>query len=487
MSEPLAPIQVASTPAPDQSLVANQFPDLDDVLDTRVLLEERLDFLCQYYLNFGEWDQCHNELNRFLLSSTKKRKLILMPRGHLKTSIVTVGLTIQHLLKDPNTTILIANAVWDNARNILFEVKDYLSTKTKLPYLYGRFESSRWNQDEIAIKQRKKPNKTPSVSTAGADKAITGQHYKIIIADDIVNRQTISTEEQRLKTKKFYSDLLSVLEPDGVLYIVGTRWHDGDLYGDILRESKDKFDVYIRKAVEDGNVIFPKKFSHEILADLKKDKGSYEFNAQYMNDPIGEDNEHFHKPIRYWTELGENPKHTITVDLAISEKDSADYTVVMDCAMTQSNQLCVVEYSRKRMSPLDTIEKIFEMVLKYGVKKVGIEAVAYQRALIKILEEEVRKRNIFFEIVPLNMPQGKNSAGKFSRIMMLQPRWESGNLLLKQGMVELEEEIMRFPIGEHDDIIDALSMQLNVIQPALKQSKVWIPAKYRESSYGYAY
>lgn len=70
---------------------------------------------------------------------------------------------------------------------------------------------------------------------------------------------------------------------------------------------------------------------------------------------------------------------------------------------------------------------------------------------------------------------------------MLQPRWESGNLLLKQGMVELEEEIMRFPIGEHDDIIDALSMQLNVIQPALKQSKVWIPAKYRESSYGYAY
>ena len=480
----LKPEEVIADPKPEQALVATNEPELDDVLDTRVLLEERLDFLCKYYLNFGEWDVCHDELNAFLLSSEKKRRLILMPRGHLKTSIVTIGLAIQHLLKDRDTTILIANAVWDYARSILFEIKEYLTLKTKLPYLYGRFESNRWNQDEITIRQRKKPNKTPSISTAGADKAITGQHYKVIFADDIVNRQTISTDEQRGKTHKFYSDLLSVLEPDGVLYIIGTRWHDGDLYGELLRESKDKFDVHIRKAIEDGRVIFPKKFSQEILDDLKKEKGSFEFNAQYMNDPIGEENEHFKLPMRYWTDLGDNPKHTITVDLAISEKTSADYTVVMDCAVTASNQLAVVEYCRRRMSPSETIEKIFEMVLKYKVKKVGIESVAYQRALVSILEEEVRKRNIFFEVVPIHQ-----SKDKFTRVIALQPRWESGNLLLKQGMVELEEELMRFPIGEHDDVIDALSMQMNVIQPVTKPSKVWIPSKYRESEarYGYAY
>lgn len=478
--------EVGSIPTPATNLEVDRFAGLnlekEEAQYSRALLEERLDFLCRYYLEFKDWDYCHSELNEWLMQSTKKRKLILMPRGHLKTSIVTVGLTIQHILKDPNTTILLANAVWDNARSFLSEIKEYLTTKSKLYYLYGKYESYRWNQDEIMVKQRKKANKTPTVSTAGIDKALASQHYKVIICDDIVNRQTISTEEQRDKVKKFYSDLLDLLEPDGTLYLVGTRWHDADLYGDIIRHEAEKFDIYKRSAIENEQVIFPKKFSLETLADLKQSKGSYEFACQYMNDPMPSEDQHFKLPVRYWTDLGDSSRHTISVDLAISEKTSADYTVVMDCAVTASNQLCVVEYCRRRMSPLDTIERIFEMVLKYKVKKVGIESVAYQRALISILDEEIKKRGIFFEVVPIHP-----SKDKFTRTIALQPRWESGNLLLKQGMVELEEELARFPVGEHDDLLDALSMQLNIIQPTAKRSKVWIPSKYREQNYGYQY
>lgn len=471
-------------PEPDRFAGLNL--EKEEVQYSRALLEERLDFLCRYYLEFKDWDACHSELNEWLMQSTKKRKLILMPRGHLKTSILTIGLTIQHILKDPNTTILLANAVWDNARSFLSEIKEYLTSKSKLYYLYGKFESYRWNQDEIMVKQRKKANKTPTVSTAGIDKALASQHYKVIICDDIVNRQTISTEEQRGKVKKFYSDLLDLLEPDGTLYLIGTRWHDADLYGGIIRDEAEKFDIYTAMATRDGTiegeVIFPKKFNTQILQDLLLAKGSYEFYSQYFNKCVNADDQQFKPPVRYWKDLGDNPRHTISVDLAISEKTSADYTVVMDCAVTASNQLCVVEYCRRRMSPSETIERIFEFVLKYGVKKVGIESVAYQRALISILDEEIKKRGIFFEVVPIHP-----SKDKFTRTIALQPRWESGNLLLKQGMVELEDELARFPVGEHDDLLDALAMQLNIIQPVLKKSKVWIPSKYREQNYGYQY
>lgn len=476
---------------PENALISTGLDDkiLEDIETDRFFIRNRLDYLCQYYLNFKDWDTCHDDLLAWLLQSTKKRKLILMPRGHLKSSVITVGLTIQHILADPDKKVLIASAIWDNARSFLSEIKEYLTNKSRLPRVFGRFESNKWNQDDITIKQRVRPNKTPTISTAGIDKALASQHYDIIFADDLVNRQTISTEEQRSKVKKFYSDLLDLLEPDGVLYLIGTRWHDGDLYGMIMKGQAEQWDVYKCGATKDntidGEVIFPKKFStaklHELRAGKNTDEamGDYEFFCQYFNEPIATESQHFKPPVRFWTDLGDHAVHTLTVDLAISEKTSADYSVVMDCALTRANQLCVVEYWRKRAEPSEVLERIFEYVLKYKCRRVGIEGVAYQRAMVNLVLDEQRKRNIFFEVFPI-----LHSSDKFSRIIALQPRWQTGNLLLKQGMIELEEELFRFPVSEHDDVVDALSMQLSVIQPiGLSRPKVWIPQEYRRSEF----
>lgn len=455
-----------------------EFSDYEILEFERELCRKDLRYLCREVLRFTHWDTCHDDLYGWLSRSRSNRKLILMPRGHLKTSIITVGLAIQHILNDFNTSILLANAVWDNARSFLAEIKEYLTTKSTLPILFHTFSRvAKWNEDEIIIHQRRKPNKTPTVSTAGVEKALASQHYKVIFADDIVNRQSISTQDQREKTYKFYSDLLDLLEPDGTLYVVGTRWHDGDLYGHLLRTEKDRFDVYIRKARENGQVIFPKKYNDKVLDDLKISKGSYEFNAQYMNDPGNPEDQQFKPPTRYWAEVVEGSVHTGTVDLAISEKTSADYSVVMDCARTRSDQMLVVDYCRKRMNPTEVIEKIFDFAQKYKWRKLGVESVAYQRAMVHLLEEEQKKRKLYFEIVPIY-----HQKDKFTRIMGLQPIWESGNLLLKQGMIELEEEIARFPIGEHDDVLDALAMQLEVSESNANTGRVYVPERFK--SYG---
>lgn len=238
---------------------------------------------------------------------------------------------------------------------------------------------------------------------------------------------------------------------------------------------KNTFAVYKRKATENGVPIFPKKFSLEALELLKKQLGTYEYSCNYENEPINSETQHFRPPVRYWTDLGEGAQHTLTVDLAISEKTSADYTVVLDMARTRSNQLCVVEYARRHMSPSETIEKIFEFIQKYKPRRIGIEAVAYQMAMISLMKEEMRKRNVMVDMVPIH-----HNRDKFTRIVALQPYWETGNLLLKQGMIELEDELFRFPVGEHDDVIDALSMQLGVSDPQYtNQSRVYIPERWK--------
>ena len=48
----------------------------------------------------------------------------------------------------------------------------------------------------------------------------------------------------------------------------------------------------------------------------------------------------------------------------------------------------------------------------------------------------------------------------FRSVIALQPLWEQGNILLKQGMVELEDELQRFPVSRHDDLIDSLAMTI---------------------------
>ena len=207
-----------------------------------------LRFLCKTLLNMNKWDDAlHGDLQKFL-ESPGKQKMILMPRGHLKTSIVTVGYTIQTLLRDPNKRILINNAVWDNARTILYQISEYLTTKSLLPKIFGPFQTSkvRWTRDELEIAQRTSATgKEASITTGGVESAKTGLHFDLIIHDDIVVRENVSTKEQRQKVITFYRDSLDLLDPGGKMIVVGTRWALGDLYGHIMESEMRSMNGYV--------------------------------------------------------------------------------------------------------------------------------------------------------------------------------------------------------------------------------------------------
>ena len=453
------------------------------ILD-RWLCETDLRHLCKTVLKFRDWDKCHDDIVTFDTENKDKRfKLYLLPRGHLKTSVISIAKTIQDILKNFDAKILLTSAVWNNSRTYLSEIREYLTEKSILPYLYSKFkvDTSVWNTDQITIAQRQTPNKTPTIDTAGTEKAMTSQHYDIIRADDLVNETTITTQDQLIKTKHYFSELINMLEPGGTLEVIGTRWQDADLYGHIIKNLCDDknlsepFVVYKRRAIENGKVIFPLKFSEKRLKDIEIEIGSYKYSCLYNNEPINPELQHFKPPFRYWSELGQGCEHILTVDLASSDSEKADYNVILDGTVNGSNQLCVVDYFRSRCGVAELIDKLFSMAVLYRVKKVGIESVAYQKVFAKMIKEECRKRNIFFQVIPI-IPH----KDKFQRIMALQPRWESGNLLLKQGMVELEDEFTRFPVAEHDDLLDSVQMQLQLLTPRYDtKPKVYIPPEYR--------
>lgn len=456
--------------------------DVSILDEAREQCKRSLYYLSTEMLGYKDWDVCHDDLEKFLAGWARK-KAILLPRGHLKTSLVTIAKSIQFILRDPNVRILIANQVWDRARDILREIKGHLEAGV-LPQMFGHFASHKWTEDSVVVRQRRKVHKEPTIMTTGVEAETTGGHYDVIFLDDLVGLQNSQTPEQLEKAKRFRRSMINLLEPGGKIIEIGTRWHLNDTFSEILEKEKDYYDVHVRRIVEDGKVIFPKKFSKrfdrnkktwvddptgtcmDYVDHLRASMPSNEFSAQYMNEPIDDASRIFRDgDFRYFKRAPDGLFKAMTVDPAISEKNTADRTSIMVTGMDSSRHIYVLDYLAGRWGVSEVIENIFRMWERFYPNVVGMESMGFQRALKYSLEREMGDRRQFFPIEELKSPNQSNA--KELRIKALEPFYRRGDILHHESMrgKELENELYTFPRGRHDDIVDSLAYALQLLIP----------------------
>lgn len=278
--------------------------------------------------------------------------------------------------------------------------------------------------------------------------------------------------------------------------VIGTRWHQDDLYSKILEETKTDasgggtgWDSFIRTAYttdEKTDVIFPEKFSLAHLEQLRRTKGPYEFAAQYLNNPIDESAAPFKKSWikRYLPGTPHPASLYLTVDPGLSVQRDADYSGLVVAGQFSSRVIRVVDYVRKRLAPRDLVQEIFLLVEKWNLHRVGIETFAFQKTLKYDVQAEQRRRNQYFSIDELGSRRGGREppVTKEARISRLQPFFEQGLIELRGDMQALEDEILSFPRGKYDDLLDALSYQLDYLVPSVDRIAVpgIIPGSYRD-------
>jgi len=412
--------------------------------------------------------------------------------------MVTVGFALMKIAEDPTVRILIANATYDMACSFLSQIKKHLQNNEVFKDLYGDLatDATRWSENMITVPKASYGKKEATVTAYGMGGNLVSQHYDYIIGDDLVNRDYINTREQIEKTVLFYKDALDLLEPGGQMIILGTRWSDADLYGWIQDKGNSEqvykdFDVMIKQAYT-GNLegecelLFPQKFTKETLQALKRAKGPYEFSTQYMNDPIPDENRKF-KTEWFKTVLEDELKHRelsfyTMVDPAIGQTKSSDMTAIVTIAVDQFNNWFIVNIIWDRMLPDMIINHIFTNYETYQPKQIGVEMVAYQKSLQYAIVDEMRRRNLYIPLVEL-----KANRSKEERIEGLIPRYANGAIFhLEQcpHREALEDELVRFNKGKHDDIIDALSYGLQIAHPARKP-KIGYHNKRRINRYLY--
>jgi predicted phage terminase large subunit-like protein len=231
------------------------------------------------------------------------------------------------------------------------------------------------------------------------------------------------------------------------------------------------WDVVYRKAYnEDGSLFFPEKLSAEVLEEKKRTLGSYIFANQYLNEIIPSDRQTFKKEwFKYYQSLPKRLHTFIVIDPALSEADTSDSTGVTVVSVDSRKDWYVRAAKKMKLTPTQIVDFCFRIYDQFKPELIGIEEVAYQKALLYFLDEEMRRRNKLLPIKGIKPPTDKS---KQMRILSLVPRFEWGHIFLSQGLTDLETELLQFPRGAHDDVIDALAYTELIAYPP-DEEKAW--------------
>lgn len=202
-------------------------------LAKQIKLKESFYRFAKYQIGFKDITiGCHGDMIRCLQRPTL-RKMIVMPRGTMKTSLASVAYPLWLLTQNPNLRIMLDSEIYTNSTMRMREIKGILKTREWLN-IWGDWEGSLWSEGEIIIKGRNKVFKEPSLFASGIGASKTGVHADVIIADDLNTPKNTNSPEMAEKVYQHYQYYTSILEPGGILVIIGTRYSNADLIGRVI-------------------------------------------------------------------------------------------------------------------------------------------------------------------------------------------------------------------------------------------------------------
>jgi predicted phage terminase large subunit-like protein len=136
------------------------------------------------------------------------------------------------------------------------------------------------------------------------------------------------------------------------------------------------------------------------------------------------------------------------VDLAISTKSTADYTAIAVLGRDSAGIIYLCDVARARLNFHDAMDWILTYADKWNVETINVEQTQYQAAAVQ--ELLLRSQHTVWGVKP--------KKDKVTRFMGMQARYEQGQVIHSPSISdEYEKELLAFPYGEHDDMVDAVS------------------------------
>lgn len=430
--------------------------------------------------------------------------LDLWAREHYKSTIITFGKTIQDILRshgedapEPREcTIGIFSHSRPIAKGFLLQIKRELESNKVLLELFPDIlydnperDAAKWSEDGGLVVRRKTNPKESTVEAWGlVDAMPTSKHFTHLLYDDVVVPGSVTTPEMMTKTSDALSLSYSLGAEGGVRRFIGTRYHFADAYKTVIDRSTAI--PRIHAATHDGTPDgYPVLLTRQSLADKRRNAGPYIFSAQYLLNPKADETQGF---LRVWVDDKHNGvswagmNTYLLFDPASAKKKSSDYTAGWAVGLSNDQRIYVLDMLRDRLNLPQRTSKLFEWHRKYGPIETRYEKYGKDGDIEHIVGEQ-KKQNYRFEIKEVGGRTAKND-----RIKRLIPYFEQGRIVLPRTLHYtaydgkthdlvhdfIEQEYLGFPVGVHDDLLDALARLLEPTLPLL-----W-PAKKKKSSGG---
>ena len=396
------------------------------------------------------------------------RLAVFMPPRHGKSELCSKYFPAWYLGTHPDDRIILSSYEADFAATWGQKVRDIFKSYKEIYGVIVNDRSAARNRWDIS-------GHRGGMATAGVGGPITGKGAEIFIIDDPVkNAEQANSPTYREKAKDWYkSTAYTRLTPTGKIVLIQTRWHEDDLGGWLLNESDDwtvislpgisNADIPDEMGRSPGQALWPELWSVDKLLDRKRTLGEYWFSAMYQQQPQPPEGGILKRSwIQYYDSQDPEVRRRLTNtttytgwDLAISEKETADYTT--SCTVKQSNMtgaIYVVDWTRDHITFPEQQQEVIKQHGKWQPDLIGIETVAYQAALPQSL------RQYQLPIKGINRIRDK-----VTRITSSFTAFEQGQVYLPLNhplLYEFEGEYVHFPTGTHDDLLDATEIAITM-------------------------
>lgn len=443
---------------------------------------------------------------------------IAAPRGHAKSTAITLGYGLSSLLFRERKYMLIVSDTEEQASMFLGMMKQELQENEELIELFdlwkndkGLVEFPKDSSTDIIVKF--KDGHMFRVMAKGAEQKVRGRLWSgtrpdIIICDDMENDELVMNKERRDKMRNWFKGaLLPSLSDDGVIRIVGTILHSDSLLENMMPNPSDKLTVSTElketttrkakwKAVkyrahnqDFSLLLWPEKKDPEFFKEEYQESvrtGTTDtYSREYLNYPIDEAISFF-KRADFIPRLEEDKKlrlnHYIAVDLAISQEEKADYSVFLVAGVDENKMLHIVDVIRERLDGREIVDTLIHLQRTYNPLQVGIEEMQVSKSIGPFLNEAMINNNVWLSINKLK----HNNKDKVTRARSIQARMRAHGVKFDKEAdwyFPFEQELLTFPRGKHDDQVDAFSyigLMLDYLVNALTDEEEALDNYYEE-------
>lgn len=413
----------------------------------------------------------HHEMFQVSEDQDLRLATIVAFRGSGKSTLMSLSYPIWSIIgSQQKKFVLILGQTHNQARQHLTNIKKELETNQLLKTDIGPFQefSDEWGSTSIVLS-----NYDAKIMIASTEQSIRGiRHGKyrpdVVICDDAEDLNSVKTKEGRDKIFQWFTgEIMPIGDTYTKTIVIGNLLHEDCLLMRLknmmgLGKLSGKFFAYPLLS-DDGVISWTGKFPD--IQAVEKHKATIASDSAWYREfllKIISDEDRLVHPnwIQYYDsipeEVGNKFRFTATgIDLAISQRESADYTAMVTAKVYDYRENLRVYILpnpiNKRMGFPQTVEKAAAIATSLK-SKLYIEDVGYQQALIQHLS------NV------MNIPaEGVKVSGqdKQSRLTLITHLIQQGKVLFpRHGAEDLITQLTGFGIEKHDDLADAFSLLL---------------------------